>query len=111
MANLKFTEIPAWTYEGKEPSKFTFFESVALSGLEGVEIRLNAATQKKLLGSNVFGNRAITVSENGTVDCTISCDFGRDFESSTYSAEVIQQAAITKKQLRPGWSGPSYYEA
>lgn len=111
MTANKFTKIPAWTFEGKNPSKYTFFESIALSGLEGVEIRLNTATQKKLLGANVFGNRAIKVSNIGTVTCTISCAFGRDFERATYSADIVQRAAIANKQLRPGWTGASYYAA
>ena len=102
-------DIPPWTYQGKSPSKYTFFEAVALAGLEGKRIRLDAATQKVLLGHPVFGKRAITVDgQANTVTCVISVCFGTDFERDVYPADVIQLAVDHKKQLRPGTSGPKY---
>lgn len=102
-------EIPSWAYEGKTPSKYTFFEAVALAGLEGKRIRLRAEVQKALLGHPVFGKRAITVDgEQGSVISTIAVCFGTDFERAVYTAENVQRAADLKKQLRPGTTGPKY---
>lgn len=109
--NIKFAAIPGWTYEGKEPSKYTFFEAIALAGLENTDIRLDAATQKKLLGANVFGNRRIRLTADGSVICTISRDFGRDYESLSYTADTVQQAAMAGKQLRPSHQGAKYHDA
>lgn len=109
MRSSKVAELPAWTYQGKTPSKYTFFEAVALAGLEGKPFRLNAADQKALLGHPVFGKRAIVVDgQENTVTSVISVCFGTDFERAVYPADVIQLAIDHKKQLRPGTSGPKY---
>ncbi len=105
---IEFTKVPEWTYEGKTPSIHTFFESIALADLEFKRVRLDSKTQNKLLGVNVFGKREIVVTDNGQVNCTISCCFGRDFESSSYSSEVLQQAVANRKQLKPGFTGKNY---
>ena len=103
--------VPEWTYEGKTPSAYTFFEAIALAGLEDRRIRLDSKTQRALLGSPVFGNRSIVVGSSGRVTCTITADFGRDFESADYSSEIIQKAIDERKQLRPGTSGPRFLGA
>ena len=64
---IQFTEIPAWTYDGKEPSVYTFFESVALADLEGKPFRLDRATQVRLLGGYVFGKQTIIVKNDGSI--------------------------------------------
>nr|BCU00948.1 hypothetical protein [uncultured bacterium] len=104
-----FAAIPAWAYEGKAPSIYTFFEAVALAGLEEQRIRLDADTQRALLGFPVFGRRAITVHKTGAVSSVVKVCFGTDFEHATYPAALVGKAAQAKKQLRPGWTGPRYY--
>lgn len=100
--------IPSWTYVGAAPSVYTFFEAVALAGMEGRPVRLSATLQRALLGSVVFGRREVVVHDNGTVECTVGVSFGQDFETATWSARTIQLAASLNKQLRPGTSGPNY---
>jgi hypothetical protein len=106
-----FAAVPAWTYEGTQPGVLTFFEAVALAGLEEQPIRLDAATQRALLGFPVFGRRSITVHKAGTVSSVVAVAFGQDFEASTYPAALVSQAAQAKKELRPGMSGPRYFRA
>lgn len=111
MREKTFAAVPAWTHEGKTPSIHTFFEAVALAGLEEQPIRLNSSTQCVLLGFAVFGRRSITVHKAGTVSSVLAVAFGQDFESSTYSALLVSHAAQAKKELRPGSSGPRYFQA
>jgi len=107
--NLPPAVIPAWTYEGKAPGVLTFFESIALAGLENQPIKLAAADQRLLLGSVVFGRREVVVHENGTVECSVDTGFGRDSDSAIWSANVVGLAAAAGKQLRPGTTGPDYF--
>lgn len=106
---LSFAVIPLWTFEGKTPGKYTFFEAIALAKLENNPLRLDAATQRALLGSNVFGKRLIVVDGRGFVTCSVSLAFGLDFDEATYSASIIQEAVNKHKQLRPGTTGPRYF--
>ena len=107
-APATFAVIPAWTYQGKVPSIYTFFEAVALAGLEERPIRLDADTQRALLGFPVFGRRSLTVHKNGAVTSSIKVCFGQDFEAATYPAALIGRAVGAKKQLRPGTTGSRY---
>ena len=109
LGQVKVVQIPKWTYEGKQPSIFTFFESIALAGLEEKDIRLTAADQKTLLGHVVFGRRIINVRHNATVDSMVDTGFGRDSDSATWPASTVGAAAEAKKQLRPGTSGSQYF--
>lgn len=104
-----FAAIPAWTYEGKAPSIYTFFEAVALAGLEEQPIRLDAGTQRALLGFPVFGRRSITVHKAGSVSSVVTVAFGQDFEAATYPAALVGRAVAARKQLRPGTTGPRYF--
>jgi hypothetical protein len=104
-----FAALPAWTYQGKAPSVYTFFEAVALAGLEEQPIRLDSTTQRALLGFPVFGRRSITVHKAGTVSSVVKVAFGQDFEASTYPATLVGQAAEARKELRPGTTGPRYF--
>lgn len=106
---IQFDTVPAWTHEGKVPSKYTFFEAIALAGLEGKRIRLDANTQRALLGFAVFGRREIIVQEDGSVQCTVSLCFGTDYEIALWNAETLQGAAAAKKQLHPAASGSQYF--
>lgn len=103
-------EIPQWTYEGKTPSVFTFFESVALAGLEGDAIRLSSGDQRRLLGHVVFGRRMIKVQRDGTIESTVSTSFGRDAETAKWSAWTLQIAAGAKKELHPSTIGHRYFD-
>lgn len=102
--------IPSWTYEGKTPGVLTFFESIALAGLEGQKIKLSADIQRTLLGGVVFGRREISVLPDGTVKCVISTTFGLDYEEATWSASVLTLALQAQQQLRPGTFGANYYD-
>lgn len=109
LGQIKVVDIPAWTYAGKLPSIFTFFESIALAGLEDKDIRLTAADQKKLLGHPVFGRRVITVHRDATVESVIDTGFGRDSDTASWPASTVGDAAAARKQLRPGTTGPDYF--
>jgi hypothetical protein len=104
---IEFTHIPEWTYTDVSPSVLTFFEVIALSGLEGEWIRLSADTQRKLLGHNVFGKRSIRIKD-GLVECIIKIAFGNDFEHTTYEQSHVRRAVELGKQLRPGYTGKNY---
>lgn len=106
--HIKPAAIPPWAYEGATPSVYTFFEAIALSNLEGRDIKLDAETQRALLGFPVFGRRVIRVKPEGVVESTVTVSFGQDFESGTYSADMIRRAASAQKQLRPGTTGRKY---
>ncbi|AJY03062.1 hypothetical protein SB768_25145 [Burkholderia sp. SIMBA_043] len=106
---IQFDTVPTWTYEGKVPSKYTFFEAIALAGLEGKPIRLDAGTQRALLGFAVFGRREIIVQEDGSVRCAVSLCFGTDYEIALWRAEILQGAAAAKRQLHPAVSGSRYF--
>jgi hypothetical protein len=104
----KVNVIPDWTYETKAPGVLTFFEAIALAGLQETAIKLDAATQRALLGFAVFGRREITVHADGSVESVISTCFGCDYERAIYGADTIRQAIQAKKQLRPGTFGGHY---
>jgi hypothetical protein len=107
--SITFAVIPAWTFQEKEPGIHTFFEAVALAGLEEQPIRIDAKTQRALLGFAVFNRREIVVHKDGTISCVVSVAFGQDAERATYSAAIVGQAAKARKQLRPGTTGPRYF--
>jgi hypothetical protein len=103
----EFAAIPAWALP-TSAGHLSFFETIALAGLEGVEIRLSAADQRKLLGFPVFGKQAITVTADGTVLVSRSTCFGTDRETAEYSAERIERAATSRLRVSPGTFGPGY---
>ena len=104
---LTFANIPAWTLPSV-PSALSFFESISLAGLEGQWIRLDAATQKALLGGVVFGKQEICVNDAGGVSVSRSVCFGQDSEDATYEISSIRAALEQKKLLSPGVSGARY---
>jgi hypothetical protein len=108
--NAKHTKpstLPAWAMPDA-PHRGAIFEVFALVGLEGQWVRLDAATQRALLGFPVFGKQAFRVNADGTIDCMRITCFGADFEQSTYQAAKVQQAAADHKRLSPGTFGPNY---
>lgn len=107
LGRVKVAEVPEWTYAGAKPSKYTFFAALALAGLEDRLLRLNAATQRALLGSPVFGRRVLRVdSKTGMVQVLSSTCFGTDVNSGDYSPSIVQLAADQQKACTPGfWGG------
>lgn len=106
---MKFEEIPAWVLKGPPPGILTFFESIALAALEGKWIRLDADTQREILGFPVFGKQELKVESGGTVTVRRSACFGLDSEWATYEAMKVGAAAKAGKKLSPGVTGPGYY--
>ena len=110
MANktpLTFATIPAWTHDGVAASALTFFEAVALSGLEGQWIRLDAKTQRATLGFPVFGRQEIKVAD-GVVRVRRSTAFGMDSEVNDYDLAAIREAAESGLRVSPGVIGARY---
>lgn len=107
--DAKIAVIPSWTFKNKEPSVYTFFESVSLAGLEEKRIKLSAAMQRTLLGCVVFGRRELIVHKDGSDESSVETGYGHDMESAIWSAEVVQRAAKANKQLRPGTTGKRYF--
>lgn len=105
---IQYTVIPAWTYTGKPPSHLTFFESIALAGLEGQWIRLSIGDQRATLGRDVFGKQEIKVDTEGNVKVRRSTAFGKDFELCEYTAHEIARAITEGKRISPGVSGPAF---
>ncbi len=105
---IQYTSIPAWTYTGKTPSRLTFFESIALAGLEGQWIRLSIGDQRATLGRNVFGKQEIKVDDCGNVKVRRSAAFGKDFELQEYPPYEIARALTEGKEIAPGKYGPKY---
>jgi hypothetical protein len=102
---IKFDDdkIPAWTYDGSEPSSYTFASAIALSGLEDTMIRLSAALQTRLLGHNVFGKQHFTLRKDGTYLVSRKVCFGTDFESHDGPQAELSMASRNQQTVRPGW--------
>lgn len=101
---ITFAALPDWVFPAK-PDALALYEAIALAGLEGQWIRLSADTQRRLIGSNVFGKQEMRLNADGTFEVIISTCFGADSEQSSYSANVINGAASAGKRLSPGYSG------
>ena len=104
-----FTEIESWTYEGKEPGVYTFFEALELSQLTNKKIRLSSETQMKLLGANVFGKRQINVDEKGDISMSVSVCFGTDRERVMFPWTEVRRAIAEGKQIHPQCPNPYKY--
>jgi len=95
---IKFADVPEWTIN-PVPSALSFFEAIALAGLEGKSIRLSAETQRKLIGFPVFGKLKMRV-QDGEVTLVKSVCFGTDYNTAVVGIERIKQAAAERKALR-----------
>lgn len=104
---MQFTAIPTWAIP-KKADRWTFFETIALLGLENQWIRLSAADQRSLLGVAVFGKQEFMVDEMGTVSIRRVTCFGMDSERADYNPIKIRDAVSQNKKLSPGVFGPSY---
>lgn len=103
-----FTALPAWAMPDA-PHGTAIFEVAALADVEGKWMRLNAATQRALMGFPVFGRQPISVNADGTITVSRSVCFGTMRESATYPADVVRAAAAARKRLSPGVFGPAYF--
>jgi hypothetical protein len=108
---IKFNdgEIASWLYEGKEPSVYTFCETLALAGLEGKGIRLSAGMQRRLLGYPVMGKLVFKVGQDGTVRTWCSQCFGTDFETMSFPSVYFGVAARRGEKIHPKYSGKGYF--
>ena len=89
--------IPSWAID-ESPSIFNLFSAICLAGLEGKRIKLTANDQRKLIGFPIFGRRLVTFT-GSAVEMFQTKDFGKDFESSTWTPGEIDEAAKNNKQL------------
>lgn len=94
---MTFTDIPDWTF-AEEPSVHTFFSAIALSNLEGKAIRLDASTQRKLLGFPVFGKKEIKVVD-GVVRCYHMKSFGQDCDVTEHSPTNLIKYVNEQKKI------------
>lgn len=105
----RHAQVPPWAYEGKTPGVLTFFEAMALAGLEEQALWLDARTQRQLLGYPIFGRRRIEVLKAGVVRMSVPVCFGTDREVAVYSARVLAEAAAAGLALHPAVEGPGYF--
>ena len=110
---IKFDDdkIPAWTYEGKEPSIYTFVETIALAGLEDKHIRLSAGLQRRLLGFPVLGKQEFRVGSNGELYVWTSACFGTDFNSTRMPVVYAGVAAKRGERIHAALSGRGIFSA
>lgn len=104
-------KIPAWTYESKEPSIYTFAEAIWLSGLEGKTLRLTADLQRRLLGFAVFGKQAFEILEDGNFRTWVKVCFGQDWETAYGPLSYVGVAAKRKQRINPICSGARYFSS
>jgi hypothetical protein len=104
---MQFTNIPDWAIP-KKADRYTFYETMALLGLENQWVRLSAAMQRALLGTNVFGKQQFMVDDLGVVTVSRSSCFGMDCEIAQYDAIRVRAAVEQNKKLSPGVFGPGY---
>ena len=106
---LAFTSIPAWTMPAAAGA-LSFFETIALAGLEGQWVRLSAADQRAILGSNVFGKQAFRVKPEGDVEVMRKTAFGMDSEIASYDLYEVKRAIERRLRVSPGVSGGGYLD-
>jgi len=108
MSRIAFTAIESWAVP-KSAGVLSFFETICLSDLEGKEIRLDAKTQRAVIGFPVFGKQAFTVNEDGTVTVRKSIAFGQDSEERTYCAREVDYARLNNLRMEPSAQGPGIF--
>jgi hypothetical protein len=111
IVKIKFDDdkIPAWMYENKEPSIYTFAETIALAGLEDKFIRLSASLQRRLLGFPVFGKQEFTLKGDGTFSTYCKVCFGTDYETTSGPQAYIGVAARNQLKISPRFFGKGYF--
>jgi hypothetical protein len=104
---MTFDTIPAWAIDAR-PSVYNLFSAITLSGLEGRWIRLTAATQRALIGANLFGKAAL-MFDGVSVRSSVTCCFGTDSHGATWTPEDVRKASTAGLKLHPAYSGPGYF--
>jgi hypothetical protein len=104
---VKFNAIPAWTLP-TTPDSLALFECIALAGLEGQWIRLDAATQRAIMGANVFGKQQIRIDADGELCVRRSTCFGTMFEVGHPLLANLRRAIAESLRLSPGVFGQGY---
>ena len=104
---MKFATIPDWAMPTK-PDTLALFEAVALADLEDQWIRLDATTQRALIGFPVFGKQEFQISKAGELRISRQTCFGADSEVAEYSLARVSKAASARLKLSPGTFGPGY---
>jgi hypothetical protein len=92
-STMKFQEIAAWAIQ-PTPDARALFETVALLNLENKWIRLSAATQRAVMGANVFGKKEFKIGTDGELMVAHSVAFGQDKEIIYYTLADIERAIV-----------------
>jgi hypothetical protein len=95
---LEYTEIPDWAIDKERKDGPAMSSALALTKLEGKEIRLTAAMQRKLLGFPVFGKQSIRGHDDRVTVCR-KVGFGLDFDCHEFHWNEVTKAAKDKKKL------------
>lgn len=98
MTTLTFATIPDWAMP-EAPHANGLFEAIALAGLEGQWVRLDAATQRALMGYPVFGKLEFCVESDGEVRVIRSVCFGTMREQSIYQPATVRAAVAARARL------------
>ena len=82
-------------------SKFDLAAIFELNGLNRFSGYIDAATQKKIIGHNVFGKQRVFINcdGQGSVKVSMKTGFGQDWNEATHSFDAVLIAAKAKKQL------------
>lgn len=108
MSRTQFTEIESWAVP-KFAGTLSFFETIAVSDLENKEIRLDAKTQRAVIGFPVFGKQPFRVNSDGGITVSKSVAFGRDSEERTYTPRELDYARMHNLKLVPHTTGPGIF--
>nr|DAF93619.1 MAG TPA: hypothetical protein [Myoviridae sp. ctshb19] len=108
MSRIEFTAIADWTI-AKHAGVLSFFETIALSDLEGKQIRLDAKTQRAVIGFPIFGKQLFRVNDDGSATVFRTIAFGQDWEERTYSAREMDYARLNKLRMEPSAQGPGIF--
>lgn len=105
-----FTTLPAWTIPAR-PDMLALFETIELAGLTGQWVRLDAATQRAVIGFAVFGKQEFMVKDDGEIYVCRSTCFGNDCEIGAYTPAHMARAVAARGKVSPGVHGKGYYTA
>lgn len=108
MSRMQFTPIESWAVP-KFAGVLSFFETIAVSNLENKEIRLDAETQRALIGYPVFGKQSFCVNSDGGITVRKSVAFGQDYEECTYTPRELDYARTHNLKLVPLTTGPGIF--
>lgn len=98
-SSIKVVKIPRWAIS-EEKDGPALASAFKLADLEDKWVRLDAATQRKLIGYPVFGKQALRVLDRG-VEISRSAAFGTDVARSLFPFEVVTHAARNRRKLLP----------